>query len=120
MTSGTQSLTTTVSVWQGGEELPASAQNTYYYRWTKANKLGVKAQGIKVPGASEVDVDDYKAASNSEGSNPPAADSSWERRPVGRDTIYCRYSTGATARSIQVFKDEISVKATFFVEVIIP
>ena len=120
MTSGTQSLTTTVSVWQGGEELPTSVQNAYYYVWTKANKLGVVATGIKVPGSAQVDPDDYKAGANSVGGNPPVADSAWERRTMGSDTIYCRYSTGATARSIQVYKDEISVKATFFVEVIIP
>lgn len=117
MTRGTTSLSTTVSVWQKGQELSDSVQNAFYYLWTKANKDGVVAQGVKIPGTSNVDPDDYKAANNND---TPTADSSWERKNMGGTTVYCRYSTGSAARSLTVYHKEVSVKSTFFVEVIIP
>lgn len=111
MTSGTTSLTTTVSVWQKGAEVADATQNAFYYLWTKADKNGSVATG------DTSDPTKYKAADNN---NPPTADTNWSTRTIGGSSAYCRYSTGEAARSITVYKNEISVKATFFVEVIIP
>jgi len=121
LTPGTSSITTNVSVWQKGEELADSVQNAFYYCWTKANKNGTVATGTDLPTTSNPDIDDYKASGNKTGSQAyPPADSNWAIQTVGGTSLYCRYATGSTARSLTIYKDEISVKNTFFVEVIIP
>lgn len=118
LTSGTTSLSTTVEVWQNGAKLADSAMNAFYYLWTKSNKNGVVATGVKVPGSEyEADPDDYKAADNAA---TPTADTNWYSQSVNGVTAYCHYATGASARQLTVYKNEIAVKNNFFVEVIIP
>lgn len=123
ITRGTQYIETTATIWQNGKEIAPSVQNSFYYLWKKMNKNGRQATGVKVPGQSEVDIDDYKASANSVGSNPPVADTNWSIQTVGGVSTYCRYArttASASARQLTVYKDELSVKNTFSVEVIIP
>ena len=108
--SGTQSANAVAHLKRGGSELSDSIQNSFYYLWTKMNKNGRVATGQDLTSA-----DDFKAADNN-----GTPDSNWSVQTVGGVSGYCRYGTGAAARAITVYKNEIDLRNTFAVEVIVP
>lgn len=116
-------LVAVVHVWQRGQELSSSVQNTFQYMWTKRDKDGVLARGTAQPSADNY-YSDYKFFYDGSDNNALKPDPTWttaDHLHDGGAETYGKLATGSdAARTISVVKEEVKLKATFFVEVYIP
>lgn len=113
ITRGTEYSDTTASIYQNGAKLSDAFHNACRFVWTKYNKLGVIATGT----ASSSDPNYYEDYKFKKSNGALVPDDSWGLV----SGTYCLSALGsAGGRSLRVYRDEVVVKSTFRLEVIIP
>lgn len=116
LTRGTESLDTTVVIYQNGEPLSSSKHNACTYTWTKHDKNGNIATGTAVSTDANYYID-HKFTKNGGQLVPDEGAGRWGTH----DGTYSLVATGSNGgRIVTVYKEEISVKSIFKVEVLIP
>ena len=116
MTRGTDYLDTTVVIYQNGDPLTATKHNACTYTWTKHDKNGVIATGTATSSDANYYLD-HKFTMSGSTLVPDEGTGRWGTH----DGTYSLVATGSNnGRSLRVYKEEISIKSIFKVEILIP